>query len=155
MRSIQKRVVILFALFVFQRNISAGQESKFTTNEFLYGASVYPELQTREEQIKMLDLFQKSGLNLLRVAESSWGNLETASGKFNFGWLRFFLDEMQKLKMKAMLGTSSYIVPQWLSAKHPEILWQYEPGNHSHSMARHAVSRFFSVFFDDIFLLGF
>jgi hypothetical protein len=34
-------------------------QNKFDTNVFLYGASVYPELQTKEEQILMLDLFRR------------------------------------------------------------------------------------------------
>jgi beta-galactosidase len=89
----------------------------------------------------MLDLFKKANLTVLRVGESSWGNLETTSGKFNFGWLKDFLDEMHKRQLKAILGTSSYIVPQWLAAKHPEILWQYPDGSRANPMGRHAASR--------------
>src|ERR1039457_3041819 len=40
--------------------------------------------------------------------------------------------------MKAILGTSSYIAPQWLAAKHPEILVQTQPGLRVHSMSRKA-----------------
>lgn len=115
--------------------------AKFSTDVFLYGASVYPELQTKAEQIKMLDLFQKGGFTVLRVGESSWGNLETAPGKFNFGWLREFLDEMHKRGIRAILGTCSYTPPQWLAAKHPEILWKYPEGDHANPMGRHAASR--------------
>ena len=122
------------------------QSQKFTTDVFLYGASVYPELQTKQEQIKMLDLFSQAGFTVLRLGESAWGNLEPAPGKFDFGWLRNFLDEMHKRNLKAILGTCSYIPPQWLIARHPEILWEYPEGNHANSMGRHAASRNHPVF---------
>src|SRR5438105_826997 len=41
-------------------------------DRFLYGASVYPELQTREEWNRMLDEFQKARFTVVRVSESSW-----------------------------------------------------------------------------------
>src|SRR6185437_2804663 len=106
--------------------------------QFLYGASVYPELQTRAEWNHMLDLFEKAHFKVVRVGESSWGNLETAPGQYNFGWLKDFLDELNRRGMKAILGTSSYIAPQWLAAKHPEILVETQPGLRVHSMSRKA-----------------
>lgn len=109
--------------------------------DFLYGASVYPELQTREEQERMLDIFQQAHMNTVRVAESSWGNLETAPGVFAFEWLEDFLDLVHERGMKAVLGTSSYIAPQWLSAEHPEILEQYTPDQPMHPMQRHQMCR--------------
>lgn len=107
-------------------------------DQFLYGASVYPELQTREEWNRMLDIFQQARMNVVRVSESSWGNLETAPGQYNFGWLKNFLDDLHKRGMKAILGTSSYLAPQWLAARHPEILVQLEWGVPVHPMGRKA-----------------
>ncbi len=104
--------------------------------EFLYGASVYPELQTREEWNRMLDEFRSAHINLVRVAESSWGNLEIAPGKFNFGWLHDFLDDLHRKEIKAILGTSTYLPPQWLVGAHPEITVQLLPGMFSDPMSR-------------------
>ncbi len=106
--------------------------------QFLFGADVYPELQTKTEWNKMLDHFQRAHMNAVRVSESSWGNLETASGKYNFAWLHSFLDDLEKRNMKAVLGTGSFIPPQWLAAGQPEILVQLHPGVKAHPMARHA-----------------
>jgi len=106
--------------------------------QFLFGADVYPELQTREEWNKMLDQFQEAHMNVVRVSESSWGNLETAPGQYSFGWLRDFLDDLGKHNMKAILGTSSYVPPQWLAAGNPDMLVQLHPGVRAHPMARHA-----------------
>ena len=107
-------------------------------DRFLFGASVYPELQTREEWNRMLDEFRKAHFNVVRVSESSWGNLETAPGRYNFGWLREFLDDAHRRGMKAILGTSSYIAPQWLSARNPDMLVQLQPGVKLHPMGRKA-----------------
>lgn len=104
--------------------------------EFLYGASVYPDLQTREEWNRMLDEFRRAHMNLVRVGESSWGNLETAPGKFNFRWLHDFLDDLHRREMKAILGTSTYVPPQWLVGAHPEITVQLLPGIASDPMSR-------------------
>lgn len=108
-------------------------------DRFLYGASVYPELQTRAEWNRMLDEFQKAHFTVVRVSESSWGNLEIAPGKYNFGWLKDFLDDVNRRGMKAILGTSSYIVPQWLAEREPGILMELEPGVRAHPHSRHSV----------------
>ena len=113
-------------------------KSQLKNTEFFFGASVYPELQTQDEWNRMLDHFQRAHMNGVRVSESSWGNLETASGQYNFAWLHSFLDDLQKRNMKAILGTGSYVPPQWLAAGNPEILVQLHPGVKAHPMARHA-----------------
>jgi beta-galactosidase len=113
-------------------------KSRQKISEYHYGASVYPELQTRDEWNAMLDHFQQAQMNCVRLSESSWGNLETAAGTYNFGWLHQFLDGLEKRKMRAMLGTGSYVPPQWLAAGSPEILVQLHPGVKAHPMVRHA-----------------
>jgi len=113
-------------------------KSQLKSTEFFFGASVYPELQTKEEWNRMLDHFQRAHMNSVRVSESSWGNLETAAGHYNFAWLHSFLDDLQKRNMKAILGTGSYVPPQWLASGNPEILVQLHPGVRAHPMARHA-----------------
>jgi len=117
---------------------SAVAKSQMSISKFLFGASVYPELQTRDEWNSMLDHFERARITCVRVTESSWGNIETVSGKYDFGWVRSFLDDLEKRKMKAFLGTGSYVPPQWLAAGNPEILVQLHPGVKAHPMARHA-----------------
>ncbi|MHC4443742.1 MAG: beta-galactosidase [Planctomycetota bacterium] len=107
-------------------------------NQFLYGASVYPELQTPEQQDRMLDYFKKANFTVVRVIESSWGNVETAPGEYEFGWVRDFLDKAHQRGIKAILGTSTYIAPQWLGAKHPEVLVESPKGQRKHPMLRKA-----------------
>ena len=105
---------------------------------FLYGASTYPELLNREQWNSMLDEFQKAKFNTVRVADGSWGNLEPAPGQYNFGWLRQYLDDLNSRYMKAVLGTGSFVAPQWLTGRNREILVQLQPGYAGPPMSRKA-----------------
>ena len=88
-------------------------ESSQPISEFLDGASVYPDLQTRAEWNAILDHFRRAHMNFACVSESSWGNLEAARGVYEFGWLCDFLNDLEKQKMKAILGTDSYVPTGW------------------------------------------
>ncbi len=105
------------------------QGSPAATERFLFGASVYPEIDGAGQSKVILDLLERAHMNVARVGESSWGNLELAPGQFNFGWLRDFLNQMHRQGISAILGTSTYIPPQWLVADHQEILVVLEPGS--------------------------
>lgn len=122
------------------------QNKGFHTDDFLYGASVYPEIMDRAEQIKMLNLFVEADFTVLRLGESAWGNLEPKPGEYDFKWLRFFLDEMHRRGLKAILGTCSYVPPLWLTMNHQEVLMQYADGSSANPMGRHAISRNHPIF---------
>lgn len=105
------------------------QDGSPATQRFLFGASVYPDIDGAGQNKAILELLQRARMNVVRVGESSWGNLELAPGQFDFGWLRSFLDELHRRGISAILGTSTYIPPQWLAAAHPEMLVVLEPGS--------------------------
>lgn len=108
------------------------------TERFLFGADVYPDIEGSAQNENLLDLLERAHMNVVRVGESSWGNLELAPGQFNFGWLRDFLDKLHRRRISAILGTSTFVPPQWLVAAHPETLVVLEPGSGpSDPMSRH------------------
>lgn len=137
LRNFHRLVVFVFLLFAFS-TLVYGQESKMLPEKFLFGANFYPELQTRQEWNKMLGEFEKANFTAVRVVDSAWGNIEVAPGVYEFGWLRDFLDDLDKRGMKAILGTGTFIAPQWLTAKNPETLVELRPGWKVHPMARKA-----------------
>ena len=104
------------------------------------GASVYQctELLSNEQQLELLEILKAADCNVVRVADSSWGNLEVAPGQYDFDWLIAFLDKAHQAGFKTILGTGTYIAPQWLTAEHPEVLVQNRPGVPVHSMLRKA-----------------
>jgi beta-galactosidase len=107
---------------------------------FLFGASVYPENLSRPQWLKMLRRFSAAGFTALRLGESAWGRLEPSRGHFRFEWLVQALDDIHGCGMAAVVGTSTYIAPQWLLADHPDALVQLEPGVPVHPMYRKAAS---------------
>jgi len=134
--------ILFLCLFLFVGPFALAQPQ----TEFLYGASVYPEFQTKAEQLKLLDYFQQANINVIRVGETSWGNLQPDSATFTFGWLRQYLDELHRRGLKAILGTSSYHPPQWLAARHPEVLFRFEDGRAAHPLGRRVCSRSHPVY---------
>ncbi len=114
------------------------QDERGRPDEFIFGASIYPELLTNEQQLELLEILKAAHCNVVRVADSSWGNLEVAPGRYDFGWLITFLDNAHQAGFKTILGTGTYIAPQWLTAEHPEVLVQNRPGVWVHSMLRKA-----------------
>src|ERR1700691_4253496 len=83
----------LTSLFAFS---GFAQDGLPATERFLFGASVYPDIDGAGQSEAILDLLQRAHMNTARVGESSWGSLELAPGQFSFGWLRDFLDQMHR-----------------------------------------------------------
>lgn len=132
----KKCLRITLLLMVLIASVSAEETIKLP-NEILYGASVYPELQTRVEWNVMLDHLKAAHMNTVRVGDFSWGNIETSDGHFEFCRLENFLDDLHQHGMKAILGTGTCTPPQWLYDKHPEIIANEEIGSR---FLRYAVS---------------
>jgi beta-galactosidase len=110
------------------------------TDTFLFGASVYPENQTRDEWLRMLDHFERAAFTAVRLGESAWGHLEPERGRYQFDWVARALDDLHERGLRAILGTSTYIAPLWLLSQHPDALLQLEPGVSVHPMYRKAAS---------------
>ena len=130
------RSIIYFCLL--QTTVLSAQSK----NEFLYGISMYPEIETWEQSIKSLDYLQKANMNVVRFTESSWGNIEINDGVFDFTWVHRYLDELQKRGIKVILGTGSYIAPQWMYDKYPDLPVELSKGLPNHSMGRKAACIF-------------
>jgi beta-galactosidase len=108
---------------------------------FLFGASVYPEIMTRACWLRMLDHCADAGFTVFRLGESAWGNVETAPGRLEIGWLSQALDDMHRRGIRAILGTGTYVPPIWLHQQHPDIAAQLTPdGVRVHPMHRKAAS---------------
>ena len=58
----------------------------------------------------MLKDFSEAQINVVRVAESTWGIIQKADETFDFEWLDLFLDDVESFDMKAILGTSTYLL---------------------------------------------
>ena len=113
---------------------------------------VYPYSGTPEnpEAIWEVDaaLMAKAGINVVRIAEFTWGICEPEEGKYDFGWLRRVMDIMARYDIKVILGTPTAAPPIWLAQKHPEILPLDERGLTKREGTRRAICLSSDAFWD-------
>ncbi len=88
----------------------------------LYGAAYYPEYEPYDRLDKDVALMKASGLNVVRMGESTWSLWEPEDGQFDYAWMDRVVDAMGKAGIKVILGTPTYSIPAWMAHEHPEIL---------------------------------
>ncbi len=88
----------------------------------LYGAAYYHEYMPYDRLDTDMQLMKRNGMNVIRIAESTWSTLEPADGVFDFTHLNRMLGAAAKYGIQVIIGTPTYAVPTWLVKKHPDIL---------------------------------
>lgn len=91
-------------------------------DELLYGAAYYDEYMPYDRIEKDMEMMARAGMNVIRIAESTWSTWEPQEGVFDFTHLRRMLDCSKKYGLKVIVGTPTYAVPTWLVRKCPNIL---------------------------------
>jgi beta-galactosidase len=92
-----------------------------------FGVDYYPEHwvfpyagtaeQPESEWERDAELMVAAGVNVVRMAELTWGLCEPEEGKYNFDWLQRAMDVMGKAGIKVVLGTPTAAPPVWLAKK--------------------------------------
>jgi beta-galactosidase len=67
-------------------------------------------------------MMQETGINVVRIAESTWSTVEPQDNVFDFSHIDRVLDAMHKGNIKVIIGTPTYAVPTWLVKKYPSVL---------------------------------
>ena len=65
---------------------------------------------------------EKAGMNVIRIAESTWSTLEPQEGVYDFTHIDRMLDAAARHHISVIVGTPTYAVPTWLVKKYPDIL---------------------------------
>lgn len=91
-------------------------------NELLFGAAYYDEYMPYERMEKDMQMMAAAGMNVVRIAESTWSTWEVQDGVFCFDKLRHMLECATKYGIKVIVGTPTYAIPTWMSKKYPDIL---------------------------------
>jgi len=92
------------------------------------GVDYYPEHWPRERWETDAQMMQDAGLNIVRMAEFAWIDLEPQEGQFEFGWLDEALAVLDRHGIKAILGTQTAAMPAWVPRKYPEVLATQKDG---------------------------
>lgn len=97
-------------------------------DEILYGVAYYDEYMPYDRLDTDIGMMKNAGINLVRIAESTWSTLEPQEGIFDFYHIDRVLNAMEKAGIYVIVGTPTYAVPSWMVQKHPDIMVTTEKG---------------------------
>src|SRR3954469_17034079 len=85
--------------------------------QLLYGVAYYDEYMPYERLDKDIQMMKEAGINVVRIAESTWSTVEPQDGVFDFTHIDRVLNAMQKAGIKVIVGTPTYAVTTWMVRK--------------------------------------
>lgn len=92
------------------------------TDKLYFGAAYYDEYMPVSRVEEDMRLMKAAGMNVIRIAESTWSTWEPRDGEFDFTSLHRMLQGAQKYGIQVIVGTPTYAIPPWMAAKYPDIL---------------------------------
>lgn len=92
------------------------------TDKLYFGAAYYSEYLPYDRVEKDMEMMEKAGMNVIRIAESTWSTLEPQEGVYDFTHIDRMLDAAARHHISVIVGTPTYAVPTWLVKKNPDIL---------------------------------
>jgi len=103
-------------------------------NKLLYGVAYYDEYMPYDRLEKDVKMMKEAGINVVRIAESTWSTVEPQDGVFDFTHIDRVLDAMHRGGIKVIVGTPTYAVPTWLVKKYPAVLATTPAGQNRYGM---------------------
>jgi beta-galactosidase len=110
----------IFTVFSFL--IPAILFSQTANDKLLFGVAYYDEYMPYDRLEKDVAMMKEAGINVVRIAESTWGTVEPQDNVFDFTHIDRVLDAMYKGGIKVIIGTPTYAIPTWLAKKYPDVL---------------------------------
>jgi beta-galactosidase len=89
--------------------------------EILYGCAYYLEYMPTKDAVAHMTMMKEAGMNVVRIAESTWSTLEPQPGIFSFDHIDAMLEAAQTVGMKVIIGTPTYAIPSWMVRLHPDV----------------------------------
>lgn len=93
-----------------------------STDKLYYGVAYYDEYMPYDRVEKDMEMIAKAGMNVVRIAESTWSTWEPREGEFDFTHLHRMLDAAEKYRLSVIVGTPTYAIPSWLANKADDML---------------------------------
>jgi beta-galactosidase len=87
-----------------------------------YGVAYYDEYMPEDRLAADISMMKDAGINIVRIAESTWSTLEPQQGEYCFYHIDRVLDAMHEAGIAVIIGTPTYAIPSWLARKHPEVM---------------------------------
>ncbi len=111
--------------------------TKNTVNTTLFGVAYYDEYMPKDlDRIDTdMEMMKAAGINVIRIAESTWSTCEPQPGVFDWSHVDRAIDAAERFGLNVIVGTPTYAVPTWLVHMHPDVLAQ-TPAGEPHYGAR-------------------
>lgn len=90
--------------------------------KLLYGAAYYDEYMPYDRLDKDVEMMKKAGINVVRIAESTWSTCEPQEGVFDFSHVEQVMDAMEEAGISVIIGTPTYAIPTWMVKSYPDVL---------------------------------
>lgn len=90
--------------------------------KLLYGVAYYDEYMPYDRLAEDIRMMKEAGINVVRIAESTWSTHEPQNGVFDFSSVDRVLDTMHEAGIRVIVGTPTYAIPTWMVKEHPEVL---------------------------------
>ena len=114
-----KAAIAVASLFLLY-NCAVAQYPKM--DKLLFGVAYYEEYLPYDRLDKDVQMMKDAGINVVRIAESTWSTEEPQDVVFDFSHIDRVLDAMNKAGIKVIIGTPTYAIPTWLAREHPDVL---------------------------------
>lgn len=88
----------------------------------LFGCAYYLEYMPYERLEEDLEMISSAGMNVARIAESTWSTLEPQDGVFDFSYIDAVIEKTKKYHINIIIGTPTYAIPSWLAKKDGNVL---------------------------------
>jgi beta-galactosidase len=109
-------------LFLLILANSMGSYAQLKKDQLLFGVAYYDEYMPYERLDKDINMMKAAGINVVRIAESTWSTMEPQDGVYDFSHIDKVLNGMHKAGISVIIGTPTYAVPTWLVKKYPDVL---------------------------------
>src|SRR3990167_665250 len=80
-------------------------------DKLLFGVAYYDEYMPYERLDQDIKMMKEAGINVVRIAESTWSTMEPQEGVFDFSHIDRVLNAMHKAEISVIIGTPTYAVP--------------------------------------------
>ncbi|MDB5021503.1 MAG: beta-galactosidase [Pedobacter sp.] len=116
-----KLAIFTALLFILISNADS-TFAQLKKDQLLFGVAYYDEYMPYERLDKDIAMMKDAGINVVRIAESTWSTMEPQEGVYDFSHIDRVLNAMHKAGISVIIGTPTYAVPTWLVKKHPDVL---------------------------------
>jgi beta-galactosidase len=90
--------------------------------QLLYGVAYYDEYMPYDRLDEDIRMMKAAGINVVRIAESTWSTHEPQNGVFDFSSVDRVLEAMGRAGIHVIVGTPTYAIPTWMVKEHPDVL---------------------------------